>query len=49
MEKIIRFINFLELNKDDFILFTGNLMQFLQNIDGDNRKKIKFFIRLYER
>ncbi|MBX1795667.1 hypothetical protein ELQ27_03395 [Campylobacter sp. CH185] len=44
MEKIIRFINFLELNKDDFILFTGNLMQFLQNIDGDNRKKLNFLL-----
>ncbi|MPA79371.1 AAC(3) family N-acetyltransferase [Campylobacter coli] len=44
MEKILKFINCMDLKKEDFLLFTGNLMQLLQRIDGDNRKKLDFLL-----
>ncbi|EAJ6225763.1 AAC(3) family N-acetyltransferase [Campylobacter coli] len=44
MEKILKFINCMDLKKEDFLLFTGNLMQLLQGIDGDNRKKLDFLL-----
>ncbi len=34
----------MDLKKEDFLLFTGNLMQLLQGIDGDNRKKLDFLL-----
>ncbi|EAI1510550.1 hypothetical protein ERK09_04630 [Campylobacter coli] len=44
MEKILKFINCMDLKKEDFLLFTGNLMQLLQGINGDNRKKLDFLL-----
>ncbi|EFL6827522.1 AAC(3) family N-acetyltransferase, partial [Campylobacter coli] len=37
-------INCMDLKKEDFLLFTGNLMQLLQGINGDNRKKLDFLL-----
>lgn len=34
----------MDLKKEDFLLFTGNLMQLLQGINGDNRKKLDFLL-----
>ncbi|EOI6144534.1 AAC(3) family N-acetyltransferase [Campylobacter coli] len=42
MEKILKFINCMDLKKEDFLLFTGNLIQLLQGINGNNRKKLDF-------
>ncbi len=44
MEKILKFIKCMDLKREDFLLFTGNLMQLLQGINGDNRKKLDFLL-----